>query len=188
MVFSGLSTAWRRAICPTNRSPVLVKATTDGVRRLPSLLMTTVGLPPSITATTELVVPKSMPTAFPINFSNAVGQTVRLPRLAKSVSEVLNGPPVCSGSQNKSIAGAGTNRWFAQAPTMGLLPGQGQTNSLPCISMNRRGVAHVRRFPARGSQGAQLERERDHHHACGESVSPDYPHDRERASQRERHE
>src|ERR1700676_4244435 len=66
MVFSGLRTACRLASCPTNRSPALVKATTDGVNRLPSLLITTVGLPPSITATTELVVPKSIPTAFAI--------------------------------------------------------------------------------------------------------------------------
>ena len=29
-VFSLLSTAWRRASCPTRRSPVLVKATTLG--------------------------------------------------------------------------------------------------------------------------------------------------------------
>src|SRR6266446_9806067 len=66
MVFSGLSTAWRLASWPTRRSPVLVNPTTDGVKRLPSLLMITVGLPPSITATTEFVVPRSMPTAFAI--------------------------------------------------------------------------------------------------------------------------
>src|SRR5215469_12492162 len=66
MVFSGLSTAWRLAIWPTSRSPVLVKATTDGVRRLPSLFMMTVGCPPSMTATTEFVVPRSIPTALAI--------------------------------------------------------------------------------------------------------------------------
>src|SRR5919204_5510711 len=66
MVFSGLSTAWRLASWPTRRSPVLVNPTTDGVKRLPSLLMITVGVPPSITATTEFVVPRSMPTAFAI--------------------------------------------------------------------------------------------------------------------------
>jgi hypothetical protein len=43
-----------------------VKATTEGVVRIPSELAMTTGLPPSITATTELVVPKSMPTTFPI--------------------------------------------------------------------------------------------------------------------------
>jgi len=63
-VFSLLSTAWRRASCPTRRSPVLVKATTLGVRRPPSALGMTTGSPPSITAMTELVVPRSMPTTF----------------------------------------------------------------------------------------------------------------------------
>src|SRR5262252_4572973 len=66
IVFSGFRTAWRFASWPTRRSPVFVKATTDGVRRLPSLFVITVGLPPSITATTEFVVPRSIPTAFAI--------------------------------------------------------------------------------------------------------------------------
>ena len=60
-VFSGLVTAWRLATCPTSRSPVLVNATTDGVRRPPSGFVMTTGSPPSMTATTELVVPRSMP-------------------------------------------------------------------------------------------------------------------------------
>ena len=53
----GLVMAWRFAIWPTSRSPVLVKATTDGTVRPPSALGMTVGSPPSITATTEFVVP-----------------------------------------------------------------------------------------------------------------------------------
>src|SRR5687767_9612066 len=61
MVFSGLVTAWRLATCPTSRSPVLVKPTTDGVIRLPSGLVMTTGSPPSMTATQEFVVPRSMP-------------------------------------------------------------------------------------------------------------------------------
>src|SRR5579883_477040 len=61
MVLSGLVTAWRLATAPTRRSPVLVKATTEGVRRAPSLFSSTVGSPASMTATTELVVPKSIP-------------------------------------------------------------------------------------------------------------------------------
>src|SRR5215813_3746906 len=60
-VFSGFVMAWRFATCPTRISPSLVNATTDGVRRLPSWLGMTVGLPPSITATTEFVVPRSIP-------------------------------------------------------------------------------------------------------------------------------
>src|SRR4051812_995675 len=61
MVFSGFVTACRLATCPTSRSPLFVKATTEGVRRLPSGLVITTGSPPSMTATTELVVPRSIP-------------------------------------------------------------------------------------------------------------------------------
>src|SRR2546427_11407111 len=63
MVRSGLVIAWRLATSPTSTSPVLEKATTDGVVRLPSALGITVGSPASKTLTTELVVPRSMPTA-----------------------------------------------------------------------------------------------------------------------------
>src|SRR5436853_6992848 len=60
-VFSGLVMACRLATCPTRRSPVLVNATTEGVVRPPSSLGMTLGSPPSITATQELVVPRSIP-------------------------------------------------------------------------------------------------------------------------------
>jgi hypothetical protein len=45
IVFSGLVMAWRLATWPTSRSPLLVKATTDGVVRAPSWLAMTVGWP-----------------------------------------------------------------------------------------------------------------------------------------------
>src|SRR5438105_4266802 len=61
MVFSGFVTAWRLATCPAKRSPFLAKPTTEGVVRPPSWFGITTACPPSITATTELVVPKSMP-------------------------------------------------------------------------------------------------------------------------------
>ena len=63
IVRSTLVTAWRLATSPTSTSPFLAKATTDGVVREPSAFAMTVGSPPSRTATTELVVPRSMPTA-----------------------------------------------------------------------------------------------------------------------------
>ncbi|CPU65266.1 Uncharacterised protein [Mycobacteroides abscessus] len=63
MVRSTFVTAWRLATSPTRTSPVLEKATTDGVVRDPSAFAMTVGSPPSRTATTELVVPRSIPTA-----------------------------------------------------------------------------------------------------------------------------
>src|SRR5687768_2820034 len=66
IVFSGLVIAWRFATWPTSRSPLLAKATTDGVIRPPSALVMTCGSPPSMTATTELVVPRSMPMILPI--------------------------------------------------------------------------------------------------------------------------
>src|SRR5215831_5038559 len=72
MVFSGLVMAWRRAIWPTNRSPLSVNATTEGVMRLPSELVMTTGSPPSRTATHEFVVPRSIPITLGIvTFSSA---------------------------------------------------------------------------------------------------------------------
>ena len=66
IVRSGLVIAWRFATCPTILSPVLENATTDGVVLAPSALAITTASPPSITATQEFVVPKSMPIIFPI--------------------------------------------------------------------------------------------------------------------------
>src|ERR1700741_1292895 len=66
MVFSGLVTAWRLAGCPTRRSPSSVKATIEGVVRMPSAFSMTFGVEPSITATQELVVPRSMPMTLPM--------------------------------------------------------------------------------------------------------------------------
>src|SRR5579863_2462064 len=63
-VFCGLVTAWRLAGWPTSTSLSLVKATMDGVVRSPSLFSITRGLPPSMMATHELVVPRSIPITF----------------------------------------------------------------------------------------------------------------------------
>ena len=62
-VRSGLVIAWRFATSPIRTSPLLANATTDGVVRAPSAFAMTTGSPPSRTATTELVVPRSIPTA-----------------------------------------------------------------------------------------------------------------------------
>src|ERR1700756_2116503 len=62
----GLVTAWRLAGWPTSRSPSSVNATIEGVVRPPSEFSITLGVLPSITATQELVVPRSMPIAFVI--------------------------------------------------------------------------------------------------------------------------
>src|ERR1700675_3163734 len=82
-VFSGLVTACRLATCPTSRSPDLVIATTDGVVRPPSWFGITTDSPPCITATTELVVPKSIPI----------------------ILLILNGPPKVPCSAGQPAAG-----------------------------------------------------------------------------------
>ncbi len=72
MVRSSLVTFWRLAVSRTSTSPSLVNATTDGVVRAPSALAMTVGSPPSRTETTELVVPRSIPTARAMGCSPSV--------------------------------------------------------------------------------------------------------------------
>jgi hypothetical protein len=66
MVCCGLVMAWRFAGAPTRRSPSFLKATTEGVVRPPSAFGMTTGSLPSMTATTEFVVPRSMPMIFPM--------------------------------------------------------------------------------------------------------------------------
>ena len=77
IVRSGFVIACRLATSPTRTSPSLAKATTEGVVLLPSALAMTVGSPPSRTATTEFVVPKSIPTAFAIVFSYSALSAVK---------------------------------------------------------------------------------------------------------------
>src|SRR5215203_2745528 len=72
MVLSGLVTAWRLAGWPIRRSPSLVMATIDGVVRAPSAFSMTLGLPPSITATQLLVVPRSIPITLAIGYPTSL--------------------------------------------------------------------------------------------------------------------
>ena len=86
-MFSGFVIAWRFATWPTSRSPLFVIATTDGVVRAPSWFGMTTGSPPCITATTELVVPRSIPIIL----------------LMDSVLLALNGPqplPLCPSKRS----------------------------------------------------------------------------------------
>src|SRR5688572_19041602 len=78
IVRSGLVIAWRLATSPTRTSPPLEKATTDGVVRDPSALGITTGSPASSTETTELVVPRSMPTALGMGGPPEIGTCVPL--------------------------------------------------------------------------------------------------------------
>src|ERR1700722_2683093 len=68
MVPLGFIIDCRLASWPTRRSPLSVKATTDGVVRAPSALGITIGSPPCQAAITELVVPRAIPTAVPFPF------------------------------------------------------------------------------------------------------------------------
>src|SRR5437588_10223683 len=70
IVRSGLVMAGRLATSPTSTSPAFEKPTTEGVVRAPSALGMTVGSPASSTETTELVVPRSMPTALGMGCSS----------------------------------------------------------------------------------------------------------------------
>src|SRR5438034_8626673 len=101
MVFSGLVIACRFATCPTSRSPVLVNATTDGVVAPPSSLAMTLGSPPSITATQELVVPRSIPIILAINLLLKISAASRLlsavgPRLSAHSSDESRRPPTAT--------------------------------------------------------------------------------------------
>ena len=66
IVFCGFVIACLFAGSPTLRSPFSKNATIDGVVRLPSEFAITTASFPSITATHELVVPKSIPIIFPM--------------------------------------------------------------------------------------------------------------------------
>src|SRR5438128_8399260 len=74
-VRSGFRTAWRFAGSPT-RIPSLVKATTDGnifpPYALPSALGMIRGVPPSMYAASELVVPRSVPIILDICFTSVI--------------------------------------------------------------------------------------------------------------------
>src|SRR5262249_11002881 len=84
MVFSGLVTAWRLAGWPTRRSPSSVNATIEGVVRMPSAFSMTFGVLPSMTATHEFVVPRSMPMTLPMVLTSS---------LLRQVGWVLFGTP-----------------------------------------------------------------------------------------------
>src|ERR1700679_1728501 len=60
-VLDGLVTAWRLAGWPTTRSPSSRMPMTEGVVRAPSAFSITFGSLPSMMATHELVVPRSIP-------------------------------------------------------------------------------------------------------------------------------
>src|SRR3990170_2157830 len=99
MVFLAFVTAWRLAGAPTRISPSSVKATTDGVVREPSEFSITLGLPPSMIATQELVVPRSMPMIF--------AMVVPSVRIQATVGDGVSGPVFnCPGPGHRDQGGA----------------------------------------------------------------------------------
>jgi hypothetical protein len=66
-------TACLLAAAPTSLSPSLVKAMTDGVVRAPYAFSITLGVLPSMTATQELVVPRSIPITTPVFLEENAG-------------------------------------------------------------------------------------------------------------------
>ena len=82
-VFSELVMACLLAAAPTSLSPSLVKAMTDGVVLTPSEFSMTLGVLPYMTATQELVVPRSIPMTTPVFLEENAGsraflRTVRI--------------------------------------------------------------------------------------------------------------
>src|SRR5215218_11418743 len=99
-VRSGFVTAWRLAGWPTSRSPSSVNATMDGVVRAPSWFSMTFGCAPSITATHELVVPRSIPMTLPMAGSLTFLSRPPSPEAARPMAvRVSRGgdPPIRSG-------------------------------------------------------------------------------------------
>src|SRR5215218_3507435 len=90
MVRSGLVIAWRLATSPTRTSPDLANATTEGVVRDPSALGITTGSPASSTLTTELVVPRSMPTAFAMGTASREGNVCDVATIVKVERAIIN--------------------------------------------------------------------------------------------------
>src|SRR5262245_27964135 len=89
-VFMGLVTAWRLAGRPTSLSSSSVKATIEGVVLAPSAFSSTLGLEPSITATHELVVPRSMPMTLAISSILSFAADRPGPMSAHGIPEIPN--------------------------------------------------------------------------------------------------
>src|SRR6478735_9832567 len=99
IVRSGLVIACRLATSPTSTSPVFENATTDGVVRAPSALGMTTGSPPSSTDTTELVVPRSMPTALAM-----VAVLLVSGRTSASAEHAIQATPNCATDESENLS------------------------------------------------------------------------------------
>src|SRR3954447_19557942 len=151
MVRSTLVTAWFLADWPTRTSPFLAKATTEGVVRDPSEFAMTVGSPPSRTVTTELVVPRSIPTARAMELASLPCAGVVL---------------VCSGSRVDHLAWGSLNfpaQPNGRQPDRVPHPAQEFAPSRSRISPADPGACWLMKLPVSSSGGGQLSCE-----ACGQ--------------------
>ncbi len=131
MVFSGLVTACRFAICPTSTSPLSSHATTLGVMREPSSLTITLGSRPSMIATTLFVVPRSIPMILPIACASESCSTAeRLPVRAP----YLHGPVP---RQSCHVGLSRPGRGWRSEPTQKLIT-QGRASTGPERTSTRR--------------------------------------------------
>src|SRR5580658_7161715 len=137
MVRSGLVTAWRLAGCPTRRSPSSLKATIDGVVRMPSAFSMTFGVLPSITATHEFVVPRSIPMTFPMVLISFFLRQVGWALTAhQSKPPIINYSRYCDGEPHIgggcSPARTGTQPWPVNPPPLErLCPVEGRPDLPP---------------------------------------------------------
>ena len=155
MVFSGLVTAWRLAGWPTSRSPSSVKATIEGVVRMPSAFSITFGVLPSMTATQELVVPRSMPMTLPMVLSSHLRQAGRaFERPNGSGGSTANPPDPAPWIRNSPrVCGSMAHIGGAQTPQdaeVGVFPPSVDQNF---TVLRRLGPAHCR-AERRGRSGS----------------------------------
>src|SRR6267142_1317535 len=112
-VCSGSSTRTRLAAAPTTASAWAAgKCTTDGVKRRPSASAMTNGMPESTVATSELVVPKSMPTILSMNLewfeTGAAGGISQIPVWSPAFSRKRAETPCRRNSEPNSTPPQGT--------------------------------------------------------------------------------
>src|SRR5579864_8752953 len=155
-VFSGLVTAWRFAAWPTRRSPDSVNATIDGVVRAPSAFSITLALLPSITATQELVVPRSMPITLLMGTS-----CQKQDRSARESTAPIPRNPAAAGHQPRAAARFIYVAVPAPATAGGrslslLLPTRAALPALAGVGRRSRDAgAYATRLGGRGADGGQ---------------------------------
>src|SRR5260370_5443953 len=118
-VFSGLVMLCRLAVWPTRTSPLSVKATREGVVRAPSAFSINLGVVPSMTATQELVVPRSIPIALAMTNLLLIAypkwplieRASHLPRPARHGTVSPSGANVRRGAQERVPDDCLRSRW-----------------------------------------------------------------------------